>query len=90
MPELKKGSAANALEAFVASTLEPDSVRFKDKTREEQRQQVRGRGGGGVSWGKGWGCCKYILLITSTAGQTFRVLSFMCMSSVLDCHPPPT
>lgn len=40
MPELKKGSAANALEAFVASPVEPDSVKFKDKTREKQRQQV--------------------------------------------------
>lgn len=47
MPELKKGSAANALEAFVASGVEPDSVKFKDKTREKQRQQVRvGRMGG--------------------------------------------
>jgi hypothetical protein len=40
MPELKKGSAANALEVFVASPVEPDSIRFKDKTREKQRQQV--------------------------------------------------
>lgn len=36
-PELKKGSAANGLEVFVASTVEPDSVRFKDKTREKQQ-----------------------------------------------------
>jgi hypothetical protein len=42
MPELKKGSTANALSEFVASALDPDSVRFKDKTREKQRQQVGG------------------------------------------------
>jgi hypothetical protein len=44
-PELKKGSAANGLEVFVASTVEPDSVRFKDKTREKQ-QVNEGRGEG--------------------------------------------
>lgn len=41
MPELKKGSPANALDAFTASPVEPDSIKFKDKTREKQRQQVR-------------------------------------------------
>jgi hypothetical protein len=41
MPEVKKGSAANALDAFTASTVDPDSVKFKDKQREKQRQQVR-------------------------------------------------
>lgn len=40
MPELKKGSAANALEAFSASGVDPDSVKFKDRTREKQRQKV--------------------------------------------------
>lgn len=40
MPELKKGSAANALAEFVPSTVDPDSIKFKDKTREKQRQQV--------------------------------------------------
>lgn len=40
MPELKKGSAANALQEFVASAVDPDSVKFKDKAREKQRQQV--------------------------------------------------
>jgi ATP-dependent RNA helicase DDX55/SPB4 len=43
MPELKKGSAANNLAAFTPSTVDPDSVRFRDKARERQRQQV-GRG----------------------------------------------
>jgi ATP-dependent RNA helicase DDX55/SPB4 len=41
MPELKKGSEANALGEFVSSAVDPDSIRFKDKTREKQRQQVR-------------------------------------------------
>lgn len=40
MPELKKGSTANALSGFTASPVDPDSVRFKDKQREKQRQQV--------------------------------------------------
>lgn len=45
MPELKKASAANELGAFTPSAVDPDSVRFKDKARERQRQQVRGDGG---------------------------------------------
>lgn len=41
MPEVKKGSAASALDSFKASSVDPDSVKFKDKARERQRQQVR-------------------------------------------------
>lgn len=44
MPELKKGSAANALDVFVASAVEPDSANFRDRAREKQRQQVRAHG----------------------------------------------
>lgn len=40
MPEVKKGSTANALSDFKASQVDPDSVKFKDKAREKQRQQV--------------------------------------------------
>lgn len=48
MPEVKKGSAANALDAFVPSSVDPDSIKFKDKARERQRQQVSGRSMSGV------------------------------------------
>eukprot|EP00775_Hariotina_reticulata_P007461 gene7461-7671_t len=41
MPELKKGSSANDLESFTPSEVEPDSVKFKEKAREKQRQQAR-------------------------------------------------
>eukprot|EP00877_Chromochloris_zofingiensis_P010332 jgi/Chrzof1/5552/Cz16g07090.t1 len=37
MPEVKK---AKGLEAFVPSKVDPDSVKFRDKQREKQRQQV--------------------------------------------------
>ncbi|WIA21353.1 hypothetical protein OEZ85_000576 [Tetradesmus obliquus] len=40
MPEVKKGSAANALDAFTPSAVDPDSVKFQDKQREKQRQQM--------------------------------------------------
>jgi len=41
MPELKKGSTANDVTAFTPSEVDPDSVKFKDKAREKQRQQAR-------------------------------------------------
>ncbi|PSC74559.1 DEAD-box ATP-dependent RNA helicase 18 isoform A [Micractinium conductrix] len=37
MPEIKKGKG---LEGFTPSAIDPDSVRFKDKAREKQRQVV--------------------------------------------------
>lgn len=40
MPELKKGSTANALADFKPSNIEPDSIKHKDKAKEKQRQQV--------------------------------------------------
>jgi hypothetical protein len=41
MPELKRATAANAMAAFVPSAVDPDGVRFRDKARQKQRQQVR-------------------------------------------------
>jgi len=43
MPEAKKASrlaSAGELEGFVQSEIDPESVRFKDKVREKQRQAV--------------------------------------------------
>jgi ATP-dependent RNA helicase DDX55/SPB4 len=43
MPEAKKASrlaSAGQLDGFVQSTIDPETVRFKDKTREKQRQAV--------------------------------------------------
>lgn len=38
MPDLRK---PKGMDTFVASSIDPESVRFKDKAREKQRQQVR-------------------------------------------------
>ncbi|PRW20639.1 DEAD-box ATP-dependent RNA helicase 18 isoform A [Chlorella sorokiniana] len=39
MPEIKQGG--KGLEGFTPSTVDPDTVRFRDKAREKQRQAVR-------------------------------------------------
>jgi hypothetical protein len=45
MPELKKAAAGAKLEGFTPSPIDPDTVKFKDKVREKQRQQVSGARG---------------------------------------------
>lgn len=39
MPETKK--SRDQLEHFMPSTIDIDAIKFKDKAREKQRQQVR-------------------------------------------------
>ncbi|KAL4544588.1 hypothetical protein Ndes2526B_g00544 [Nannochloris sp. 'desiccata'] len=59
MPEAKKASrlaAAGELEGFVQSEIDPESVRFKDKVREKQRQAVlKQRAAAAAAGGEGEG-----------------------------------
>jgi hypothetical protein len=77
MPELKKGSPANALDAFVASPVEPDSIKFKDKTREKQRQQVRV-----CVWGGGYVERDWILGVGFGGGSGSQI----CSKSHMNMH----
>jgi hypothetical protein len=61
LPDVRKPSGT---ELFLPSLVEPESVRYKDKTRERQRQQV---GAWLVCWLVGrcavagwWMCCRWL------------------------------